>query len=148
MTQLIIRNKLNFLVQAFSLNPKKLFLVDGIGALVSAACLFGILSFFNHEVGLPDKTLMLLIGIALSFAIYSIFCFFYIDKQWRIFVRIIAILNLMYGLLTVFYVVFYFKNISAIGSLYFTFEIIILFCLAYLELKTAAHKMGRNANDE
>lgn len=131
-----MQNKLKFLVDTFSSNPKKLFLVDSIGAFVSAILLFVILSFFEQEFGLPKKTLYLFFGIACIFTIYSIYCFYYIDKQWRLFLRIIAIFNLLYCLLTVLFLVVFFNSVTTVGYLYFFLEIIIVSCLAYIELKT------------
>jgi len=131
-----MQNKLKFLVDTFSSNPKNLFLVDSIGAFLSTVLLFIIIFFFEQEFGLPKEALYLFLGIACLSTIYSIYCFHYIDKQPRIFLRIIAISNLLYCLLMVLFLLVFFNSVTTIGYLYFFFEIIIVSFLAYIELKT------------
>ena len=118
-------------------NPKKLFLIDSIGAFLSAIFLFLILSYFEQEFGLPKKMLYFLFVFACIFSIFSFSCFRIIDKNWSKYLQTISIANFLYCLLTLILIVFYHNRITILGLIYFIIEIIIISCLAYVELKIA-----------
>lgn len=120
--------------------PKMIFLIDSIGAFLSANFLLIILSFLQTEFGIFDKRFNLLVGTSYIIAICSFCCYYWIDKQWRVFLRTIAIVNLLYCILTIIFLVNFCKNITLLGLAYFISEIIIIICLAVFELKTAQNK--------
>ncbi len=132
-----MQNILKISIEKLTFNPKNLFLIDSIGAFLSATFLFAILSFFEKKFGLPKKTLYLLFGIAGIFSIYSMCCFVFIGKQWRAFLRTISIANLLYCLLTIIFLVITHNSVTLLGLLYFILETIIISSLAYIELRTA-----------
>ena len=127
-------------IENLATNPKKLMLIDSIGAFISATLLFIILSFFKEEFGLPKNILYLLFGMACLFFIYSICCFYLVDKRWRIFLSIIAVVNLLYCLLTAILLIIYFNSVTTLGYIYFVLEILIIYCLAYIEIKIVNKK--------
>ena len=94
-------NKLKWAVEKLTSNPKKVFLLDGLGALLSTLFLFVIVSFFEQEFGLPDKAIYLLLTLALAFSAYSLFCCYFKRKQWKLLLRTILIANLLYISLTI-----------------------------------------------
>ena len=51
-------------------NAKVVFLIDAIGALLSALFIFIILNYFENQIGLPAKTLIFLIIIAIVLSIF------------------------------------------------------------------------------
>ncbi|TVR77981.1 MAG: hypothetical protein EA412_09780 [Chitinophagaceae bacterium] len=123
-----------------SKNPQKLFLIDSIGALLSAFLLGVVLVKLEPFFGMPRKVLYLLSAIALIFAVYSFFCFLYARKDWRIFMKYIAFANSAYCCLTIA-LVFYFNRLLTIaGLLYFIIEVTLIFGLVILELKAASRK--------
>ena len=118
-------------------NPKKLFLIDSIGAFLTAILLFVILSYFEPEFGLPKQTLYCLFTLACTFAIYSFACYKNVNKNWNKYLQIISIANFLYCLLTLILIIIYRNRITKLGLIYFIIEVIIIGCLAYIEIKIA-----------
>lgn len=117
-------------------NPKNVFLLDGIGAFLSALFLFFILSFFEQQFGLPLKILYLLFCIAFIFSLYSIACFLLIKSKWRVFLKIILIANLVYCLLTAIILFMYRNSSTTLGFVYFSLEILVICFILFIEYKT------------
>ena len=84
------------IIDQFKLKPKILFLIDGLGALLTAFFLFVILRTFNEYFGMLQTTLTYLSLIAVIFCLYSITCFFLLSDNWKPFLRVISIANLLY----------------------------------------------------
>jgi hypothetical protein len=122
-----------------NINPKKLFLIDSIGALLSAILLGLVLARFENIFGMPPKTLYALSFIACIFSIYSFLCFSGKIENWRPYLKIIAIANLLYCLLTIGLIIYFYQKLTVLGLIYFVLEIIIITILAMIELKTAAN---------
>lgn len=123
-----------FGVKLSAIEHKKLFLVDGVGALLSAILLW-VLAQFENMLGLPSKVLYVLSVIPCFFAIYSIFCFVKKIENWRLFMKIIAVANILYSCLTISLMAVFYQKITVLGLLYFVFEIIIILFLASIEWK-------------
>ena len=119
------------------LTPGRLFLLDVLGACVTAMLLAGILIPFQEFFGLPLSALEVLLLFAVVFAFYSLSCFFFLKKNWQIFLRIIATANGLYCCLTAFFVIFYFERLTVLGLCYFLVEMMIILSLVFLEMKTA-----------
>lgn len=118
-------------------NPGKLFLVDGLGASLTALLLFGILIPFQKAFGMPRFVLEILSLFALVFACYSFSCFFFVKSNRQIFLKTIATANTLYCCLTAFFVIFYFEKLTVWGIGYFVIEMIIILSLVLLEMKIA-----------
>ena len=121
-------------------NLKRLFLIDSIGALITAFLLIAILTLFEASFGMPRNTLYLLSGIACVFATFSICCYYFINLNWQPFLITIAVANTLYCLLTAIILVVYYDRITIIGLAYFVTEIIIISCLVLIELKAVSIK--------
>jgi hypothetical protein len=120
-----------------TLNPKKLFLIDVIGAIISAVMLGIVLVKFEDIFGMPKNILYLLSVIPSIFAIYSFICFLRVPKKSKIYLKIIALLNLLYCFITLSFVIYLYKKLTFLGVLYFVLELIIIVIVIILELKTA-----------
>lgn len=116
------------------IKPKTIFLIDGIGAFLTAFFLFVVLKNYNAYFGLPKTTLNYLSIIALLFSIYSLSCFYLVNKNWHTFLKVISIANLLYCCLTIYLVMYYYTQITAIGLTYFILEISIILILAFVEI--------------
>lgn len=116
---------------------KKLFLIDAIGALVSAFFLGVVLSGLQEKIGIPKHILYLLAILPVFFAIYSFSCYFFLREKQKFFLKGIAILNLMYCFLTIGLLFFHNHNLTWLGWTYFVVELIILFVLIRIELKAS-----------
>lgn len=116
-----------------TLNPKNLFLIDGLGALLTAFLVGVVLRMFEDVFGMPSKFLTILSVLACIFAVYSMSCYFFVPKNWRLFLKIIAVVNLMYCVLTAFLVMLLYQQLTILGIIYFTTEILIIIALVYVE---------------
>ena len=114
---------------------RRLFLIDGLGALLSAYLLGIVLVRYEDYFGMPAKMLHLLALIAILLAFYSIRCFIRVPKKWGIYLRIIAKANFAYCLLTITLVIYFFDQLTWLGVTYFIAEILILLLLIRVELK-------------
>lgn len=119
-----------------TLTPRKLLLIDGLGALLSAFLLGVVLVRWEHIFGMPSKVLYPLAAIAGVFAVYSLSCHWFLTQNHRPFLKGIAIANLLYCCLTLGLVVYCYPQLMALGVAYFLVEIMIVCSLAIVELKS------------
>ena len=117
-------------------NAKVVFLIDAIGALLSALFIFIILNYFENQIGLPAKTLIFLIIIAIVLSIFSFCCYLFQNNNLKQNLKVISRANILYCILTIFTLFAYRQVITKLGLLYFIFEIFIIFLIVKIELKT------------
>ena len=127
---------MKIIIDQFKLKPKILFLIDGLGALLTAFFLFVIFRTFNEYFGMPQTTLTYLSLIAVIFCLYSITCFFLLSDNWKPFLRVISIANLLYCILTLGLVIYNYQSVTLLGITYFLAEIIMICGVVFVELKT------------
>ncbi len=123
------------IIKRLALKPRTLFLVDSIGAFITAFLLFAILRTFNEYVGMPRAALTNLSIIAAVFCLYSITCYFLLNDNWQPFLKAISIANLLYCCLTLGLVIYHCSRLTILGFVYLLAEIIIICGLVYVELK-------------
>ncbi len=119
------------MVQKLSLRPFTIFLVDGLGALLTALLLVGLLSNFEALFGIPRPISKQLACIAGLFALYSLGCFFIGPKNWKPYLFAIMIANLLYCVITLSLCVM--QPITVLGWAYFLGEIMVICSLVFLE---------------
>ena len=119
------------------IDPKRLFLIDSLGALLSAIMLGFVLARFENTFGMPQKVLYLLSIIAFIFSVYSLLCFLGKIENWRPYMQVIAVTNLLYCCLTIVFTIYMYQRLTVAGLVYFVLEIIVVTILAITELKTA-----------
>lgn len=129
----IVRKTINQLAS----EPKKLFLIDSLGAILTVFFLFVVLRNFDEYVGMPKNILTYLSITGALFCIYSTACFFFLKKHWTPFIIAISIANLLYAILTMGLLIIYSPVLTTIGLTYFLLEIAIICGLVYIELKVA-----------
>jgi hypothetical protein len=129
-----------------TLNPKRLFLIDGFGAFLTAFFLF-VIRTFNEYFGMPKTTLDFLTIIALTFSVYSFCCFFAVNNNWRPFLRAISIANLLYCGLTLGLVIYHYPRLTILAVIYFVIEIVIVCVLVFFEIKVLTLNHRRRQND-
>ena len=117
------------------IHSKNVFLLDGIGAVVSAS-IMGLLvaqqvSFF----GLPSKAAYFLAAFPCVFFVYSIYCYFNLPTDWKPYLKMIIIANLLYCFISIGVVFYHFALLTNIGLAYFILEIIIILIVVILELR-------------
>lgn len=115
-----------------SLSISKLFLIDGIGALVSAFFLGIVLVKLETLIGMPVNTLYLLASLALLFAGYSLSCYFSKSSN-QLLLRIISVINCCYCILTLSLVIVHFQGLTLLGIAYFALEMLVIISLVRIE---------------
>ena len=120
----------------YLMTGKKVFLIDGIGAIVSTCCLVTLM-YLENIFGMPKSYLYLFITVGFISSIYSISCYYLNPINWRKYLRIIAISNVAYCTLTLICIYINASKLTTLGIIYFVAEIIIIIALALLELKIA-----------
>ncbi|WP_407520715.1 hypothetical protein PDL71_10450 [Lacibacter sp. MH-610] len=119
-------------------NPYQLFLVDGLGAILSATLLLLVVAPLETYFGMPSTIVVVLGIIACLLVICSMSCFLIKPRQWTLWMRIVAAANLLYACTTAVLLFLYAHQLTVLGFLYFVGEIIILCLLVILERKAAA----------
>jgi len=119
------------------ISPKKLFLIDGLGAFLTAFTIGVILTNLEAYVGMSKNVLYPLAVIACFFAVYSFWNHLQMPPNWPVFMRIIAVANLMYCSLTMGLAIYHRSTITSLGFAYFGLEIVVVVSLAIFELKMA-----------
>lgn len=120
-----------------SSNPRQLFLIDGLGALLSAFLLGVVLVQFQTFFGIPENVLYFLAFLPCLFAIYDFYCYQKIHTNFYLFIKIIAFANLLYCFLSIGLALYHFREITLYGWIYIILEILILIVLIALQFKTA-----------
>lgn len=125
----------------FNQNPRQLFLIDGIGALVSAVSLGVILPMFQSHIGVPLQSLYFLALWPVLFAVYDLYCYFSKSSYWKFGLRAVALLNISYTILSVYLLIQHQEQVKVLGWLYFIGEILILIVLSRIEWRASSSKM-------
>ncbi len=118
---------------------RQIFLLDAIGAVFSILCLFVVYNF-EALFGMPKSILIIFISIALIFSAYSFTCYFVNPINEKLYLTIIAFLNIGYCLFTVYQIMIHSNRLTTLGYLYFIAEILIIVLLSFYELKFAKTK--------
>lgn len=118
-------------------NPYFIFLIDGMGACITALSLIFILPNLPAVFNMPTNILYLLGTIALVFSAYSLGNFIAKRNKINLRIRIIAIANLTYCLFSVVIVIQLFSRLTSLDIVYFVSEILIVITLAIFELRVA-----------
>lgn len=114
--------------------PRTLFLIDALGALLSALLLGGVLVHWAAWLGLPKQLLYALSFIPILFAVYSFTCYRYLGSAaWQPFMRAIAVANILYCCLTLSILFFHTGKVTFWGWAYFLWEITVILVLARAE---------------
>lgn len=116
------------------LNEKNIFLLDGIGAIISACFTGLILIRYSLFLGISVSILQSLAMLPVVYAIYSLSCYFFISKTkpWMLFTIIGA--NLFYCLISLSLILFR-ERITWRGKLVLAAEIVVVLCIVFVEFK-------------
>jgi len=129
----------------FYKNPKQLFILDGIGAVVSAVLLGIVLVRFEPLFGIPANALYLLAIFPCFFAIGDVYAYYQNLSATGFFLRGIAIINTAYCLLSFGAAWYHSDQLTYLGWAYVLLEIFIVLSLVYVEIKVA-NSLNTNTN--
>ena len=123
--------------------PKQLFLMDGLGGMLSAFLLGVVLARFETAFGMPPKVLYSLSCLAGMYAVYSFLGYWRVKEHWRPYMQAIAIANLVYCCLTTGLVIYHYQKLTKLGLIYFLLEVMIIVSLIVMELRTVSKFPGK-----
>ncbi len=114
------------------INERSIFLVDAVGATLSAFCSGIFLPYFLQWTGVPISVSTSLALLGLAFAIYSWSCFLFVKRiqSWMLLAIIAA--NLSYCVLSSL-ILFLQTGITFWGNAYFVGEILIVAGVVLIE---------------
>lgn len=137
---------LQLILNRLASNPKPIFLVDSIGAFLTASVLFTVLLIFKDSFGMPLNALRSLSLIAFMYFIYSAYCYYFVENNWRTFLQSIGIANLLYWCLIVGLLITHRNNLTILCFVYFFLELVVIGLLIIVELKTSTTKNWLSGN--
>ncbi len=124
--------------------------MDACGALFTSIMLGVILVQLESYIGIGNKVLYMLTVYVFGLFIYSTSIYFIEPKNWVLFLKIIALLNFSYCIITLFTVFQLQNQMTIIGKVYFMVEALLIAGIAILEWtylrfnKTRSFKNGRD----
>jgi hypothetical protein len=125
------------LVERLARTPRTLFLLDGVGALVTALLVGVVLPALGEHVGTPRPALRALALAAAVFAAYSLMCVAARPTRWPRYLRGIALVNAGYCVVTAAVLIRFASLLHLLDWLYFVGEIVVVLALVTLELRVA-----------
>lgn len=121
----------------FLINPKKLILIDFVGALFSAFLLGVVLVKFESTFGIPKNTLYLLAFFPCLFAFYDFYMLIRNQRNFRFYLKVIAYANIVYCFLSAGLAIYHYQSITFFGLGYISIEILIILVIVSLEIKAS-----------
>jgi hypothetical protein len=119
-------------------HPKKLFLIDGLGAMLSAFLLAMVLAPMEQLVGIPRTTLDRLALVPCLFVLYDLYCYYFTTNKPGAYLKGIAAFNTAYCCLSLILVINHFRLVTFFGWSYLLLEIAVIMMLASVEWKLGA----------
>lgn len=116
-------------------DPRKIFLLDSAGALLTAILLFDMLAYFEEYFRVPVHMLNALAATAFLFSVYSFCCYFFSGEKWKMLLRIIITANVLYACATLVLMFVLRKEITGLAVLYFSLESAVIAALVFLEIR-------------
>jgi hypothetical protein len=125
------------IIQSAAKNPKALFVIDCVGALISVFLLAVVLPRFEALFGIPRATLFFLALFPCLFAVYDLNCFISVGRNPGRYLKIIAIMNFGYCIISLITAMYQYNDITLFGWLYIVGEVMLVVVLAVIEFQVA-----------
>lgn len=132
----------DLLIDRWSLTPRRIFLVDGLGALGTILGLLLLGQVFHALDPLPRAATYLLLLLASIMAVFSLGCFFSSGRGWRSRLAAIGSANAAYCLLLATLIALHFSQLSVWTVTYFAVEMLLVAVLVALELRIVIRRAG------
>lgn len=116
-----------------TLSLRQLLLIDGMGAVLSAGLLAGLVAQHPDWFGMPPVVVYVMAGVAAVFAGYSWYTLLKVHPKSPHHVGIIAIANAVYAWATLSLLVLYRQELELLGWAYFLGEVGVLLLLIRME---------------
>jgi hypothetical protein len=117
----------------FAWSPRRVFLTDALGALLTTALLAGVLVPLRAYLGLDAATLYGLAALVSLLFVYSLTIFWVRPRRWVPFLRGIALANASYCFITLSILALRHAAITPLGYVYFIGEALLIAAIAWTE---------------
>lgn len=124
---------MKYLINKF--NNKNIYLLDAIGALISACLLLFIITFFSTQFSIPTSFVHGLIIMSFMMSIHSFLAYTFSKKYWRSYLKYIALINVNYSIVTFACCISLNYDLTLMVPIYFALEATVLILLSYVEIK-------------
>jgi len=118
--------------------PRSLFLMDSLGAFLTAIFLYSISRNLEAYFGMPREVLTHLSLLAVCYGVFSFSCFNFIREKSSLFLWIIGIANLAYSVIIGGLLLKFHPLLTRFDFVYFLMEIVFISGLGLIELKVAS----------
>lgn len=115
--------------------PQKIFLIDFLGALISALFLGLVLPRFQSYIGMPLSILYWMAAFAVILALYGITAYILSRASWKSFLKVLILGNSSYLIFSLICLIHYRSLITPLGWIYFFLEKVVLVILLRIESK-------------
>jgi hypothetical protein len=107
---------MKLLINTFKENPQKLFLLDGLGAVLTATLLVFVLASNENFFGMPSHIVYMLAAFACVLIIFSFSCYFIKPKNPKPYIQLVALCNFMYCVTTIILSLNYYHQLTNVAS--------------------------------
>ncbi len=118
-----------------NVSVRQVLLADGLGAFLSALLLGGVLARWVPVFGMPAPVVYSLSAVAVIMALNSLTAYRRAGLQWRMRLRWVAGVNVLYIVATLVLTGYHYTALSLWGLLYFGGELLIIALLVLLEYR-------------
>ena len=115
------------------MDERTIFVLDGIGAMVSVLLLGVVLPHLHGWIGMPIQVLRWLTLWPVCCLLYDVYCYGFADLKEPRWLRGIMFANAAYCPFTMLLVVLHFSELTTLGVLYFLLEVPVILGLVYYE---------------
>ena len=122
-----------------SIHLKKIFLLDGFGAMLSAFILGIVLVKLESIFGIPKISLYFLASLPFLFAVYDLYVYFNINENLEKYLKVIAIFNIIYCCISIGIAFYNFQLLTAFGWIYILIEVLIIAFIAKMEFNAVSN---------
>jgi hypothetical protein len=125
---------------------RNIFLLDGLGALLTASLTGLLLPAIQRYIGIPIPTLWCLALIASAFSLYSLACHFFLQTKRPVFLKVIMTANLLYCILIASLLIHHLATLKPLGIAYIIGEIMVILLVLYVESRVLRSVSKRQEN--
>lgn len=123
--------------------PRTLFLIDGLGALLSLVLLLTVMTFYPSALGVPQDALVLFAIVAAALSLYSLSCSSLVRSNHRPFMTALAAANSTYCMMTLGALIHHRDQVTTFGYFFFCIELAIIAGLVSLEIAPPRERTAR-----
>lgn len=112
--------------KTIGIDGRSIFLLDGVGAVVSVLLLGVVLPALQPWIGMPLRVLHLLALVPIFYGVYSLCCFWLVDHRSPRWLLAIMVANALYCVLTAVLVMVHVGEMTRLGVVYFVADALVI----------------------